>query len=61
MADILSSKDKKISVSEITRVHIEKWNKQAREGELNILNCDFNHTIRILSQLLLERWRDEEE
>ena len=61
MADILSSKDKKISVSEITRDHIEKWNKQAREGELNILNCDFNHTIRILSQLLLERWRDEEE
>ncbi len=60
MGDILSTKDKKVSIDDVTRDHILKWNKDARERELNILNCDFNHTIRILSQLLLERWDDEE-
>ena len=60
MGDILSTKDKKISIQEVTREHVLKWNKDSRECELNILNCDFNHTIRILSQLLLERWKDEE-
>ncbi len=56
----MSTKDKKISIDEVTRDHILKWNKDARARELNILNCDFNHTIRILSQLLLERWDNEE-
>lgn len=60
MGEILSTKDKRTPISEVTREHILRWNKDASECELNILNCDFNYTIKILTQLLLERWVDEE-
>ena len=56
MDDILSSKDKKIEPKDITRELISVWHKKACVREFNIMNCDFNHMIKVLTRLLLERW-----
>ena len=60
MGDILSSKDKKIDPRDVTLELICAWHKRACVREFNIMNCDFNHMIKILTQLLSERWEADE-
>ena len=60
MGDILSSKDKKIEPKDITRELISVWHKKACVREFNIMNCDFNHMIKVLTRLMLERWEADE-
>ena len=60
MDDILSSKDKKIEPKDITRELISVWHKKACVREFNIMNCDFNHMIKVLTRLLMERWEANE-
>ena len=60
MGDILSSKDKKIEPKDVTRELICAWHKRSCVREFNIMNCDFNHMIKILTRLLLERWEEDE-
>ena len=60
MGDILSSKDKKIDPEAVSRELVSAWHKKSQMREFNIMNCDFNHMIRVLTQLLLERWEEDE-
>ena len=60
MGDILSSKDKKIEPKDITQDLISVWHKKACVREFNIMNCDFNHMIKVLTRLLMERWEADE-
>jgi hypothetical protein len=60
VGEILSSKDIKIDPKDVTRELICAWHKKACVNEFNILNCDLNQTIKVLTQLLLERWNVNE-
>lgn len=60
MGDILSSKDKKIDPKDLTQELICVWHKKACVREFNIMNCDFNHMIKVLTRLLMERWEANE-
>jgi hypothetical protein len=60
VGEILSSKDKKIDPKDVTQELICAWHKKACVSEFNILNCDLNQMIKVLTQLLLERWKVNE-